>query len=207
MILVWIWMSFYVNLLLAELFGWQWSNLYAAWNTYVNIYYFWYFIFLKSTVVVVKLSFMVAKKLVSTFSDLWAVTRIINTFSTFQLFLLDCMTDLVIFIPDVARREHGYSCWVARWSTSCFHKFTIGIAVLFLSWWWGSHSKCNDEDDDKFNFDTSFFTLINPLTPKMLVERVLVMLVKFGGVEPYLLGKSGLARDRRVSMVYQRLTA
>jgi hypothetical protein len=30
MILVWIWMSFYVNLLLAELFGWQWSNLYAA---------------------------------------------------------------------------------------------------------------------------------------------------------------------------------
>ena len=43
-----------------------------------------------------------------------------------------------------------------------------------------------------------FFTWINPLTPKMLVERVLVMLVKFGGVEPYLLGKSGLARDRRV---------
>lgn len=39
-------MSFYVNLLLAELFGWQWSNLYAAWNKYVNIYYFWYFIFL-----------------------------------------------------------------------------------------------------------------------------------------------------------------
>ncbi|KAJ6953301.1 hypothetical protein NC652_005104 [Populus alba x Populus x berolinensis] len=32
----------------------------------------------------------------------------------------------------------------------------------------------------------------------LLAERVLVMLVKFGGVEPYLLGKSGLARERRV---------
>jgi hypothetical protein len=48
-------MSFYVNLLLAELFG--------------------------------CLSFMVAKNLVSTFSDLWAVTQIINTFNFSVIFI------------------------------------------------------------------------------------------------------------------------
>jgi hypothetical protein len=41
----------------------------------------------------------------------------------------------------------------------------------------------------------------------MLVERVLVMLVKFGGVEPYLLGKSGLARDRRRVLKHGKSTA
>lgn len=68
-----------------------------------------------NTVIVVKLSFMVAKKLVSTFSDLWAVTHIINTFNFSVIFIGLRDTDLVIFMPPhVARREHGYPCWVAR---------------------------------------------------------------------------------------------
>lgn len=40
-----------------------------------------------NTVIVVKLSFMVAKKLVCTFSDLWAVTRIISTFNFSVIFI------------------------------------------------------------------------------------------------------------------------
>lgn len=153
-----------------------------------------------NTVIVVKLSFMVAKKLVSTFSDLWAVTQIINTFNFSVIFigLHDWFGD---FHASSRCEERAWLpvLWVARWSTSCFHKFTIGIAVLFPHDDGVLTVSANDEDGDKFNFDTAFFTWINPWrTPKMLVERVLVMLVKFGGVEPYLLGKSGLARDGRV---------
>ena len=149
-----------------------------------------------NTVIVVKLSFMVAKKLVSAFSDL--VTQIINTFNFSVIFigLHDWFGDFHssrceerAWLPVLGREvKHLLLSQIHNWNPCAF----------LLSWWWGSHSKCNDEDDDKFNFDTAFFTWINPLTPKMLVERVLVMLVKFGGVEPYLLGKSGLARDRRV---------
>lgn len=64
-------------------------------------------------------------------------------------------------------------------------------------------SLCFSSHDDGFFTVSAMTNLImmppiNPLTPKMFVEGVLAMLVKFGGVAPYLLGKSGLARETSI---------